>query len=286
MGRRLCTTEQFIADGGTWDQLRSLVAVGLYCRVVHGVYADAPGDASVFEKALGRMLHRREPAWGTVAAVMHGFDGVEATEQLPRRRSSLVDGSVSLVDGHACTSPLQTLIDIAPMVSDDVWEQALEFTLRKKLVSLGELLGIVPSLSKSRVHGVRRMRRVLAARPLGAQPTESRLETLFIQAARLVPDLPPPVRQYRVVNRHGSFVARVDLCWPDLGIFVELDGQHHKDQPVYDAARETAVVAATGWLCGRFTWRQVARTPRTSARQLAELVDQARLRPVARAAAP
>jgi very-short-patch-repair endonuclease len=49
----------------------------------------------------------------------------------------------------------------------------------------------------------------------------------------------------------GLFVARVDLCKPEIGLFLELDGQHHKDQPVYDARRETAVVAATGMLPGR-----------------------------------
>lgn len=36
----------------------------------------------------------------------------------------------------------------------------------------------------------------------------------------------------------------IDLAWPELGIFIELDGQHHEDQPVYDASRETAIVAA------------------------------------------
>ena len=66
--------------------------------------------------------------------------------------------------------------------------------------------------------------------------------------ARDVPGLPPPVRQYTVYDEHGEFVARVDLCWPELGLFIELDGQHHPGQPVYDARRETAVVAATGWL--------------------------------------
>jgi hypothetical protein len=74
--------------------------------------------------------------------------------------------------------------------------------------------------------------------------------------------------------------ARLDLAWPALGLFVELDGQHHKDQPVYDARRETAVVAATGWLCGRLTWAEVVHTPNSTARRLAALAEQARRRPV------
>ncbi len=96
----------------------------------------------------------------------------------------------------------------------------------------------------------------------------------MVQLARTVPGLPDPVRQLEV----GS--ARVDLAWPDLGLFVELDGQQHNDQPLYDARRETAVVAATGWLCGRFTWTEVVRVPMSTARRLAALADQARRRPI------
>ena len=105
-------------------------------------------------------------------------------------------------------------------------------------------------------------------------PTESLLETYMVQLIR-VAGLPEPVRQYRVVTRHGTFVARVDLCWPQLGVFVELDGQGHTDQPVYDASRQTAVVVATGWLVARFTWTQVTRTPKWCARQLHEVLTVA-----------
>ena len=103
----------------------------------------------------------------------------------------------------------------------------------------------------------------------------------MVQLARTVPDLPDPVRQLDISDEHGQFVARVDLAWPALGLFIELDGQGHKDQPVYDARRETAIVAATGWLCGRFTWTEVVRAPRSTARRLAALAEQARRRPPA-----
>lgn len=96
----------------------------------------------------------------------------------------------------------------------------------------------------------------------------------MVQLIRTVPGLPEPVRQLVV----GW--ARVDLAWPGIGLFIELDGQQHTGQPVYDARRETAVVAATGWLCGRFTWTEVVRLPLSTGRRLAELVEQARLRPL------
>ena len=128
--------------------------------------------------------------------------------------------------------------------------------------------GNPPSRARN-VPGVRRIRRVLARRG-NVPPTESLLETLMVQLIRRA-GLPEPLRQHRVVTRHGTFVARVDLCWPAFGVFVELDGQGHKDQPVYDAARQTAVTVATGWRVARFTWWQVTRSPKWCARQLREM---------------
>lgn len=86
-----------------------------------------------------------------------------------------------------------------------------------------------------------------------------------------VPGLPPPTRQLDIYDRYGQFVARVDLCWPELGLFIELDGQHHKGQPTYDAIRQTRVTEVTGWRCGRFTWGEVARYRRITTRRLAAL---------------
>src|SRR5207253_4051467 len=120
-----------------------------------------------------------------------------------------------------------------------------------------------------------RIRRVLALRPPGAPATESLLETLMVQLARDVPGIGDLERQYRVEDEHGQFVAYLDLAKPVPGFFVELDGQQHKDQPIYDARRETAVVAATGWLPGRFTWTEVTRYPASTKRRLAAVFRQA-----------
>jgi uncharacterized protein DUF559 len=172
------------------------------------------------------------------------------------------------------------MIDLAATLDDLTWEQALESALRCRLTTVADIEGALAEMGRARTAGVARTRRVLALRPPGAPPTESLLETLMVQLARDVPGLPDPVRQRVVHNAHGDSVARVDLCWPALGIFVELDGQQHKGQPVYDARRESAVVAATGWLVGRFTWREVVHLKVVTRRRLAEIVEQARRRPL------
>lgn len=153
----------------------------------------------------------------------------------------------------------------------------MESALRKGVAS-------IPGLHVTGAPDARRIRRVLAMRPSGAPPTESLLETLMVQLARRVPNLGDPERQVVVRNEYGDFVARVDLAWREPGVFVELDGEQYHNQPVYDARRQTAVEAATGWLCGRFTWTEVTRLPNTTARRLRSLAEQAWSRALAMSA--
>jgi len=227
-------------------------------------------------------------ACGHLAGVLHRFDGVRLREpelivsrggngrRVGARRRDLAVDRVVTIDGVPCTDALQTLVDLACDVDDDIWEQALESALRRRLVTVSETLSAAEGM-----RGVARVRRVVARRSPHAAPTESLLETLMVQLVRTVAGVPDPVRQLEVLDEDGDFVARVDLAWPGLGVFVELDGQQHKDQPEYDARRETAVVAATGWLCARFTWREVVHLPATTGRRLAAVVDQARRRTAA-----
>lgn len=194
--------------------------------------------------------------------------GRETRQQGIRYQDIDLNRAIAVVKGYRCTNGLQTMIDLASVLDDLQWEQALESALRKKLVTIGELETI------SRVRGVKRIGRVLALRPPDALPTESLLETLMVQLIRTEPHLPTPTRQVVVLNKWSRFVARVDLAWPDHGVFLELDGQHHKDQPVYDANRQTAVVAAKGWLPGRFTWHEVTHIPALTVSRLVELFEQ------------
>jgi len=280
--RTLFTTGDAYRRGLTRGALAWGERRGRWRRVVHGVYGDGGAPATDLDVARARVLAAGSVASGALAGVLLGLDGV-VLDGRPLRRRLLPPERVIEAGAVACTDGLQTLVDLAEVVDDGVWEQALESALRLRLTSLDEIRGALPGLGRSRVPGTARIRRVLARRPPGAPPTESLLETLMVQLARGVPGLDPPMRQVPVADHAGTVVARVDLCWPGLGLFVELDGQHHRDQPVHDARRETAVVAATGWLCGRFTWREVTTIPGTTARRLGELADQARRRPLPRA---
>lgn len=273
--RRLFTAEDL---GLTRSAMRWAERQGRWRRAVPRVYAEGGDPLSAVDIARASVLADCAEARGRLAGVLHELDGVTLGSE-PRRYWA-AHRLPAFLGGVQCADGLTTLVDLAAVVDDLVWEQALESALRKKLTTVAEIEAVLPSLGAARVPGVARIRRVLAMRPPGAAPTESLLETLMVQLARVVPGLGDPVRQYDVYDEHGQFVARVDLAWPELGLFIELDGQHHPGQPVYDARRETAVVAATGWLCGRFTWHEVVRVPKATARRLAALVRQARRRPL------
>ena len=276
--RHLFTTADARAAGITESALRWGVRTGRWRRIIRRVYGVGPEPPSTLDTARAHVLASGGCARGTLAGLLHGFDGVEEVDPDRRWRRPIPDDRITVVAGLPCIDALQTLLDLAAAVDDDTWEQALESALRQGVVALPELEVGARELGQGRIAGAARIRRVLAQRPQGAPPTESLLETLMVQLARRLPGLPPPTRQYVVVDAGGRFVARVDLCWPELGLFLELDGQRHKDQPEYDARRQTAVTAATGWLVGRFTWREVRYLPETTLRRLAELVEQARNR--------
>jgi hypothetical protein len=292
--RRLFTAAELQKLGFSRDTIRWGSRTGRWRRVEHGVYAEGPTDPTTFDRARAALLVTRGVASGSMAGAILRLDAVtfsrmdftvsrsRGSNRAGARRRELATERVIEVSGVRCTDGLQTLVDLAAELDDLAWEAALESALRRGLTSVDA----VKRGAGGSQRGAVRMRRVLARRPAGAPPTESLLETKMVQLARAIPGLPDPARQVIVRNNHGEVVARVDLAWPALGLFIELDGQHHAKQPVYDARRETAIVAATGWLCGRFTWHEVVGLPLVTTRRLTELAAQARRRPPATGSGP
>ena len=271
----LFTTDAVIPHRATRGALRWAREQGRIHSVVHGVYATGSAEPTALDRACAVVLRRDTEARGHLAGVLHGLDSV-ALDDRPTRRARLSAERVMVVAGMRCADGLTTLVDLAASLDDLTWEQALESALRKRLTTVASLEAAIPELGASRVPGTARIRRVLARRPPGAPATESLLETLMVQLARTVPGIGVLVRQYEVRGADGLIIARLDLSKPEHGYFLELDGQQHEGQPVYDAVRQTNVVAATGMLPGRFTWAEVTRMPHTTRRRLAALAAQAR----------
>lgn len=294
--RKLFTLDEARERGLTEKAIRCGVAAGRYASGGRGVYAEGGEPLSPVDHGRATAMASGGAAGGLLAGVLLGLDAVALTSEdeievdvppggshkRPGTRRRLLDRSrLLIVEGVKCADGFQTLLMLAAVLSDEQWEQALESALRLGLLDLGELIAALPDLAASRLPGIGRIRRVLKLRPEGAPPTGSLLETCTVQLIRPSLVIPPFDRQVLVENIHGEFVAFVDLAEPDIGVFFELDGQQHKDQPVYDSRRETSVVAAKGWLCARGTWHEIMRLPRSTLRKFEEVVQQARRRPIA-----
>ena len=89
--------------------------------------------------------------------------------------------------------------------------------------------------------------------------------------------LPAPEPQYKVRDRSGKVVARVDFAWPELGLFIEFDGlikyekllqddESASDVVVREKRREDLVCELTGWSCLRLVWADLDRPDHTAAR--------------------
>jgi very-short-patch-repair endonuclease len=285
--RRIFTTADAYNAGLTQSALRFGVRAGRWQRLGRGVYIQGNTPPTPLEKAIGVAIAVGGVVSGSAAAMLHELDYISLTPPFatvpstarPRRqearRHDLRQTAIVERDGFPCTDGLQTLLDLAAVCDERRWEQALESALRKRLTTLHDVTAALPSLSASRTAGVRVIRNVLACRPSDAPPTESFLETLMVQLIRDHTELTQPTRQVEILSKHGTFVARVDFAWPDIGLFLECDGRQHAHQQTYDTHRETSVIAIKGWLMGRFTWHQVRRTPVPTARRIVELYKQA-----------
>lgn len=89
--------------------------------------------------------------------------------------------------------------------------------------------------------------------------------------------LPAPVPNHPILDERGVEVARVDLAWPELGVFLEFDGkvkyQAHlrEGESVVDCVlrekqRESRVCELTGWRCIRIVWADLYKPVETADR--------------------
>jgi hypothetical protein len=273
--RKLRTKAELLAAGWDKPRIEREIRAGKITHVIRGVYGAGPEVASQLDIIRATALATGGVCDAVLTAQLQDWDGVRrwgphvlvaakssGKRDWTRRVNELPTATV-IVEQVRCIPPGDALRGLASVLDDTHWEQALEYCLRTKLVTTSE----VSEWQHARV------RRVIKARGgLLVPPTESLLETLAVQLIRKDPSIPPPTRQFAIYDDNGNFVARPDLCWPELGIFVELDGEGHEDQPVYDANRQTRICIATGWRPGRFTWTQVQDFPEATLRDIAALV--------------
>jgi hypothetical protein len=100
--------------------------------------------------------------------------------------------------------------------------------------------------------------------------------------------LPAPRLQVQIIDGHGRVVARVDMAWPEYGVFLEFDGlvkyttllrpgETASEAVVREKKREDLIRELTGWICIRVTWADLADPARLAARIRAALLRRGRI---------
>jgi hypothetical protein len=95
--------------------------------------------------------------------------------------------------------------------------------------------------------------------------------------------LPAPEPQFEITDERGRVVARVDLAWPEHGVFLEFDGKvkytkHLREGEDVTGAvlrekqREQMICELTGWRCIRIVWSDLAR-PEITAQRILRLLS-------------
>ena len=88
--------------------------------------------------------------------------------------------------------------------------------------------------------------------------------------------LPMPTPQFEIRDASGRVIHRVDLAWPEYGVFLEFDGrvkyekylregERASDVVIREKKREELICRLTGWRCIRIDWNDLAHPERTAA---------------------
>lgn len=98
--------------------------------------------------------------------------------------------------------------------------------------------------------------------------------------------LPTPIPNYEVKDREGNVRYRVDLAWPELGVFLEFDGllKYQRSRREGESAgecvererrRENHIIELTGWRVVRVVWADLHHPAQTAGRIRSLFRDQA-----------
>jgi hypothetical protein len=200
------------------------------------------------------------------AAHLHrldGFDIVPAPEvsvgdvhrlRLPRELGTISHHVCSLprtdivtVDGIPTTGLARTLADLGSVVDHQLVRRALT-DARRRQTSLRWIRSTAERLHRPGPSGTGTLLRLLDAIPFEGRVSDSWFEEL-LAACLSDPGLPTIVPQYRIVDRHGAFVARVDLGIPSARLGLEAHSRRFHfgpDAEPLDEQRDLAA-ATCGW---------------------------------------
>lgn len=178
-----------------------------------------------------------------------------------RRTANLAIKDTTKRNGIPVTTVDRTIIECARDLEEASLRQVVENAMRSRLTYPARVERRLNELVSQGRRGSGTLRKVLAELNDGQLPTESELESAFVRLCRRAKL--HPIRQVSI--RDGAFIGRVDFCFPDEMVIVEVDGRaSHTIRVDFERdRRRDARLHTEGWTVLRFSWHQVTREPET-----------------------
>jgi hypothetical protein len=289
--------KDLIAAGWSDRAIASMVATGQWVRARRGAYVDAKawkaadrggkheirtravlaqGKTELVASHVSGVSVYDGPTWGLDLTDVH----VTRTDNKAGRREAgvrqhcgkLRDGDLTRVHGVPVVTAARLALEVTTVSETEPALAVVNHLLHTGETSLEKMraryaLGIDLWSGTLKTDIVLRL-----ANPAIASVAESR--TLYLCFAY---GLPAPIPQYPIRDEQGRVLYYVDFAWPQLGIFLEVDGKekyskHLKPgQTAADAVfkekrREDRIRELTGWRCVRICWADLEEPDRTAMR--------------------
>jgi very-short-patch-repair endonuclease len=161
--------------------------------------------------------------------------------------------------GLSLTDPMRTIVDLGLTEPWPAVDEVLGRAISLKLVPLSAVVRLREQLARRGRNGTGVVQRVFDERLLRGGDEDSTLELRLLRIVRRF-GLPPMSFQHEVWHE-GRLVARLDGCYPDRKVAVEVDGfAFHSSPEAFQADRTRQnVLTALGWIVLRFTYHDLVR---------------------------
>lgn len=291
----ICTTygvflrREVVELGYSEKAITRMVQKGAWHRVRRGAYvpdgvwraADSDERYRLFVRAALRQAStdvvashasaaafHRAPTWGLPIQWAHltRRDGHTGRKEagVQQHRGVLADGDVWPMGPYYVMSPTRTALEVTSIASVEASLCVVDNLLHRELTSPEEL--------RTRYESMEFWPGTLHT-DLVLRLADGRSESVGETRSRQIcwrENLPAPIPQFEVHDENGVMIGRVDLAWPEHGVFLEFDGlrKYLKDrregESIEDAIlrekkREEVICAITGWRCIRITWADLER---------------------------
>ena len=229
-----------------------------YTKLYRGVFVRKGGEITLRERAIGAWLAtgRQGVIAGVTAAALHGAPWVDPTcpvevtgvkgrpqEGLVLRTERLSPEEIIRAGGLPVTTRIRTAFDLGRHLDRFEALARLDALMWNQRFDVSQVALLADE--RPRARGVVQLRELLPLVDGGAaSPRESAIRLLLHDNG-----FPRPETQIPVVDGSRP-VAFLDLGWPEYGVAVEYDGDHHRKdrrQYVKDIAR-LRMLEALGWI--------------------------------------